>query len=170
MFRFYDSALFPGKQSCLISIHPMFRFYIIPIKNGVKAKEFQYILCFGFTVTTTRIIGGKIRFQYILCFGFTIWGFIPIIHFKKFQYILCFGFTCSCLNSIQMERFISIHPMFRFYINLDGHEILFFTFQYILCFGFTEKYKIYGIMIDEFQYILCFGFTDDPEYLKEYLK
>ena len=138
MLRFNILGGLNNVFSCFISIHLMLRFNKKQNQKRKKFEKFQYILCYGSTlsihlkkrmqihfntsyVTVQHLLAtgfkdNQLAFQYILCYGSTL---IPCTNRAKtiiFQYILCYGSTCW--TSINKQ---------------DSTE-----FQYILCYGSTS--------------------------------
>ena len=92
----------------------MFRFKCC-CKQFVFANTlFQYILCFGSSLSMDITIIDLTSFQYILCFGSREEEKDFFADIDEFQYILCFGSRKTTFITIRTIEGVSIHPMFRF--------------------------------------------------------
>ena len=91
MLRFICTGYIQRNACYVISIHPMLRFITIPWKYAKLAERFQYIPCYGLSLTAT--------FSSILLFHFNTSHVTVYRHWQEF------------FPSVKM---ISIHPMLRF--------------------------------------------------------
>ena len=134
MLRFNTSWCAKSSQWSWISIHPMLRFNLIHTLLFRLRNGFQYILCYGSTMTKWKKSMDNWYFNtsYVTVQRFlfyTIYKHIkisihPMLRFNLknsylfqsshwFQYILCYGSTHK-FNSTILTTEISIHPMLRF--------------------------------------------------------
>ena len=71
----------------------MLRFNNLEKAVSISTAVFQYILCYGSTLSDVEVSEDSIKFQYILCYGSTAKEEKPVILLLEFQYILCYGST-----------------------------------------------------------------------------
>ena len=116
----------------------MLRFNILGNILSRHAKTlFQYILCYGSTLTIFLFCSKKLRFQYILCYGSTFTLDFSDTYGKVFQYILCYGSTQEEWTSLWRKANFNtsyVTVQLRIPENLSKFIV---EFQYILCYGST---------------------------------
>mgnify|MGYP006887180259 CR=1 FL=1 len=78
-----------------ISIHLMLRFIIWITKSFINTKIFQYISCYGLSITFSLDYKIIKLFQYISCYGLSPTETEKDSEKGTFQYISCYGLSCQ---------------------------------------------------------------------------
>ena len=91
MLRFNKSSFLGSRFLLSISIHPMLRFNIPRMQTHTRNGGFQYILCYGSTLSKRL-------------------GWLSLYHFNT-SYVTV---QQSQISPVLLIRYISIHPMLRF--------------------------------------------------------
>ena len=115
MLRFIFSDRAGAGEICCISIHPMLRFILHQQEDLPGSQRFQYIPCYGLSITVRVEKTEKSIFQYIPCYGLSHNSISVLCHniisiHPMLRFILCGSHVCSARCKI------SIHPMLRFII------------------------------------------------------
>ena len=133
------SVLYNSIFLARISIHRMFRFYLLAIRCNLLLLQYfntSYVSVLLPLVNTST--SPCVAFQYIVCFGSTN----PLQHIS-----ICFllYFNTSYVSVLHKKKtyrkmacIISIHRMFRFYLSIAVVKASNPEFQYIVCFGSTN--------------------------------
>ena len=133
----YQSDLIKFLFEFIISIHPMLRFIVRALEIPYPFQRFQYIPCYGLSISLLFYPTFFELFQYIPCYGLS--SFLVLVPFAvniSIHPMLRFIFTfCRhCRENIV----ISIHPMLRFILPQVDEYRLVKAFQYIPCYGLSE--------------------------------
>ena len=182
MLRFNILGGLNNVFSCFISIHLMLRFNKKQNQKRKKFEKFQYILCYGSTlsihlkkrmqihfntsyVTVQHLLAtgfkdNQLAFQYILCYGSTL---IPCTNRAKTIYIsIHLMLRFNLLNIYQQTGFnrISIHLMLRFNVFLTTRKTIGYIISIHLMLRFNAVQSAKSAHGRIFQYILCYGSTE----------
>ena len=117
-----------------ISIHPMLRFIIIFCWLSTATTAFQYIPCYGLSITNAIKLTRQLNFNtsHVTVYPISLFSYYgqfdnfntshvtvylvdecQIMFNARFQYIPCYGLSTYALFNTPVEN-ISIHPMLRF--------------------------------------------------------
>ena len=102
-----------------ISIHPMLRFIRYIPSNCSSSCEFQYIPCYGLSMSGVSRTTIVLLFQYIPCYGLSGYYFMHRQDVNRFQYIPCYGLS----------------------LTISRHKSKGGKFQYIPCYGLSNDFK-----------------------------
>ena len=136
MLRFIRGFSAPNLARWTISIHLMLRFIIWITKSFINTKIFQYISCYGLSITFSLDYKIIKLFQYISCYGLSRFFLFIVLTLTKFQYISCYGLSADAPVDSPAD-FISIHLMLRFIFSHFAHSSEEYLFQYISCYGLS---------------------------------
>ena len=113
MLRFNKTIQTVEKASESISIHPMLRFnkMLLYLQGGIM--KFQYILCYGSTLSLSLFFRWINNFNtsYVTVQRSRLYFFFMSLEYFNTSYVTVqrrFKRNCKCINGI------SIHPMLRF--------------------------------------------------------